>query len=490
MTEGGTSHCEVFLGGAWQNIMLIEPDFVASSTSVERGLLLYNVNDAVWNMAQVVRPWCEGYGRQGIACTDENWTGGDRVFGFFVKGGYFKNNAMAAIKCKLSKGISVSDVIVDSCGGTPENGPSGLYGAILLNSIGAMNVSNARIRDSGTAAIVFNGNDASKSRPDGFGLATIKTSKNFIEGTGTDATNGAGYGNGIVALGRIKEISCEGDSLRSIKRYGVMLDGAVRNGIQSANLRGVTVIDSPAASHYAIYVKNTGIVQQDGCRVHNWSLIPCWYENVENVRIGASDSAGDSATASACYYFGPGVQNVEFSGRASCSFYDAHANATAYVEGQRVQTGGNVYQCVTPGTSGTGTPPTGADGGVLLTDGTAQWRFVHYYRKNNSGLLFSPGAGLVTIGGSATFDYLVGPAIAGNPPSNLKRNQIASGTATLSGGTVTVTLPSTEFDANYKIALSHSANETIRVSSKTTTQATFTSSNGSSTSSVDWLAYR
>lgn len=61
-----------------------------------------------------------------------------------------------------------------------------------------------------------------------------------------------------------------------------------------------------------------------------------------------------------------------------------------------------------------------------------------------------------------------------------------SGTATLSAGTVSVTLPKRMPTAVYQIALSTSANETMRWSSKTDTGFTITSSNGSSTASVDW----
>ncbi|MAY78556.1 MAG: hypothetical protein CL802_13455 [Citromicrobium sp.] len=497
-TEGGASHCEIFLGGAWLDTKIIDPDWLANSTSVERGLHLFNVNDAVPIGCHIIRPIVKGYGRQGIAFADENWTGENRNFGLVVQGGHIQACKNSAIKAKLSKGILIDDVLIEGCGGVPENGPSGLYGAILLNSIGSMNVTNCRLRDNGTAAIVFNGNDGEassvgtgpKSRPDGYGLATIKTRGNFIEGTGTDETYGGDYGNGIVALGRIKEISLDDDSLRGIKRYGVQMDGAWRNGIQSVKLNKVTIIDSPSASHYAIYLKNAGIVQQDGCRVHNWSGLCNWYEQVETVIIGPLDSAGDSATAAFGYYFGTGVQNVEFYGRAGNSYYDAHADATGYLEGQRVQVGGNVYQCVIPGTSGTGTPPTGDDGSELLTDGTAKWRYVHKYRANNGGLLFSPGVQTVVVGDSATFPYLVGPAIGGNPPTNLRRSRIASGTVTLSAGSKTVTLPDVEFDTGYRIVLSHNADERIRWASKTPTSFICLSDNPDSTATVDWSISR
>lgn len=59
-------------------------------------------------------------------------------------------------------------------------------------------------------------------------------------------------------------------------------------------------------------------------------------------------------------------------GGASCQ--TAHADATAVTVGNWRSTGGNVYVCVTAGTTGTGTPPTGTTNGQ--TDGTAVWNYV------------------------------------------------------------------------------------------------------------------
>ena len=71
-----------------------------------------------------------------------------------------------------------------------------------------------------------------------------------------------------------------------------------------------------------------------------------------------------------------------------------------------------------------------------------------------------------------------------------KVNNTYAGTATLSGGTATVTLPRTETDALYRIALSVNADERIRWSSKTTTTFVLTSSNGASTATVDYIISR
>jgi hypothetical protein len=56
-----------------------------------------------------------------------------------------------------------------------------------------------------------------------------------------------------------------------------------------------------------------------------------------------------------------------------CSDGQAWTASTAYSVGQTVNTGGNVYQCITAGTSGT-TAPSGT--GSSITDGTVTWAYV------------------------------------------------------------------------------------------------------------------
>ncbi len=78
-------------------------------------------------------------------------------------------------------------------------------------------------------------------------------------------------------------------------------------------------------------------------------------------------------------------------------------------------------------------------------------------------------------------------------PQSLDTVELQSGTiASLggtgcSGGACTVTLSATLPSNKYHVALSVNANETVWVSSKTSTQFTVQSSNSSSTASVDWI---
>lgn len=66
-----------------------------------------------------------------------------------------------------------------------------------------------------------------------------------------------------------------------------------------------------------------------------------------------------------------------------------------------------------------------------------------------------------------------------------------SGTATFaSAGTVAVTLPEEEPDANYRVALGPQANETMWVTNKTTTGFTLNSSNGTSTATCEYSVQR
>ena len=68
---------------------------------------------------------------------------------------------------------------------------------------------------------------------------------------------------------------------------------------------------------------------------------------------------------------------------------------------------------------------------------------------------------------------------------------VESGTVAFpASNTVAVTLPTAMPDTNYRIALSANAQETVYVTTKTTTSFTLKSSNAGSTASVDWVTTR
>lgn len=72
----------------------------------------------------------------------------------------------------------------------------------------------------------------------------------------------------------------------------------------------------------------------------------------------------------------------------------------------------------------------------------------------------------------------------------LNRHSSFSGSVTLAAGTKAVVFDHTESDASYQIALSCSANETLRWSAKTALGFTITSSNGASTTPADYTITR
>lgn len=72
----------------------------------------------------------------------------------------------------------------------------------------------------------------------------------------------------------------------------------------------------------------------------------------------------------------------------------------------------------------------------------------------------------------------------------LNRHSSFSGSVTLALGTKTVTFDHTEPDASYQIALSCSANETLRWASKTATSFVINSSNAASVTPADWTITR
>jgi hypothetical protein len=90
----------------------------------------------------------------------------------------------------------------------------------------------------------------------------------------------------------------------------------------------------------------------------------------------------------------------------------------------------------------------------------------------------------------------IGSAVAasGSLPSGLASGAATltnqRGSVTLSGGTASVTLPATVPDTSYSVAVSTGVNETMRVTGKSTSGFTVTSSNGSSTATVDWILVR
>ena len=104
-----------------------------------------------------------------------------------------------------------------------------------------------------------------------------------------------------------------------------------------------------------------------------------------------------------------------------------------------------------------------------------------------------------SIGTAPTFNIAgskVGAAVAaaGTLPSGLGKGystlNMERGSVTLSGGTTSVTLPTTLPDNAYSVAVTTGVNETIRVTGKSTTGFTVTSSNGSSSAAVDWIVVR
>jgi hypothetical protein len=483
-SAGGT---EVFLGGGWQNILIEDADFLTTS-AVTRAVLIYNDAAGLWVNAHIRGGSCEGYSLQGVACTDEAWNGTDRVYGFTVDGMYFKSITGTAIKAKLSKGIRIINCLMETCGGTPEDPAAGLYGSILVNSVGEIDVSHNTLRANGDAGIVIGGNEGyPKSLPGGFGLNTAKVSHNIIEQTGLiNAT----YGNGIVLNAANKDIDINHNTIRGYARVGILINcGTDGRQVQFANIANNSILDSPTAALYATDIRACRNVRFDGNVGYN-NAFGAFFSGCENVTIGPRDSNGDSFQAGAdCYTF-VNVTNLVFDGRAACSLYSAMANTTAYTLGQRLHnSAGSAYEVVTAGTTGTGTAPTGTDLTTTYVDGTVRWAFVHKYRQNSIGLNFSGTTNLAKIGANASFEYITGTPLGGSVPSNVKRSEIASGTAVLAAGTVTVNI-TTEHDAAYRVNLTGDANETFRVSAKAVSSFTITSSNGASTANVDYKVFR
>lgn len=481
------SFVDIFMAGAWDSIVCEDVDMVCSSN---RGILIADEGGYLWSGAAIRRGRFSGFAMQGVGCTDEQWDGTDRVFGFSVEGGVYRNIGSAAVKAKLSKGIIVRGIDAEGCGGSPENAVSGLYGTILVNSIGMVEISGNSLRNNGTAAIVTNGNDPyPKSRPDGFGMASYNVSANQIEGCGVVD---AAYGNGIVHNGTAKSYIAANNQVRGVARYGVFLHHGALGLIQQIGLTGNHLLDSPEATHYAIRIVGAYKAALDGNICHNFPGDCVVVENSTEVSVGPQDRAGDSAISGRCYTF-TNCLNIFFDGQAASTFYDERQPSTAYALGDRVRLNANdVVECCQAGTTASGSAPALTDG--LATDGTVVWNWVQGYRKNDGGIYVAGTAPqLLKIGAGARFDYIVGPGVSGSGlPSSFKWAEIASGEATLAAGAAAVTFgtPQQQPNANYKIILSGDAAETFSFSARATGGFTINSSNGSSTAKVCWRAFR
>jgi hypothetical protein len=487
--QGASGH-DFYLSGAWQSMLFCDLDCV-NTGSADQAIGVFEESGAYWNQIEVCRGWFEGYTKWGIAVSDETWDGTDRVFGMTVRGGYWKDCGMAGIKAKLSKGILIDGAHVEGCGSTLENGPSGLFGAILVNSVGQIRIVNNVVRDAGHGAITTNGNDGPpKGYPQGLGLPSNVVANNIIERV-TSPT--AGYGNGISMLGRIKSAHIVHNDIRYAERHGVYVDGAQRNGVKHLKSSG-NFVGHASTTQYAYLFRNIDTALIDGDEGVDYGGTIASFENIYSLRVGASARYHDSRSGVSVVNI-INVTRVGFDGGANCSLYPAWATSTAYTEGQRVNNGGNAYECTTAGTSSNvAGGPAGTDPATVVGDGsggTAAWTYVHKYRQNTVGLAFSGTAPeLARIGACADFSYVTGSSTSG-APTNLRRPVIASGTVTLASGTSTApAISPNEQDAGYRISLSGDAAETFTWASKAVGGFTINSSNGSSTANVDWVVYR
>lgn len=114
---------------------------------------------------------------------------------------------------------------------------------------------------------------------------------------------------------------------------------------------------------------------QTGTLLAELTLPSDWLTAAANGTVSMSGSWQDLAADAAGYatYFrilDNAGANVDY--QALCS--QAWAASTAYVVGQQVNNGGNVYRCTTAGTSAGSGGPSGT--GTGITDGSAVWSFV------------------------------------------------------------------------------------------------------------------
>jgi hypothetical protein len=96
----------------------------------------------------------------------------------------------------------------------------------------------------------------------------------------------------------------------------------------------------------------------------------------------------------------------------------------------------------------------------------------------------------VVIGSNVTYSYRSISGVAGISTGYIKAQNLRGSVSMGGSGSKNVTLPTSEPDANYYIAISASANETFWITNRTATGFTVNSSNPASNATVHWILVR
>jgi hypothetical protein len=373
---------EINLGGIWTDTLIEDID--AQSANADRVLLLYDNNTTGWQGLIVRGGFSSGYKKQLWAVTDENVDGTNRVWtAVFDSVRCFGSN-WSAIKAKTSRNIKVINCTFDGCGLAQEDQPNGLYGDVLVNSLGKVLIQGNTFRNSGSASIKCNAVAVVQypiANPAGLGEDLWGIYDNEIDTTGV-VFSATGYG--IAVTNGWKEMLVSRNAMRNLTGSGIITLNAATSPFWDLGVFDNVITDSPTANN-PISISIGQSLRMNGNFVQNCGATGIAITSVDEVSMGSENAVLDPASAG-----GRGVQlnnckNVVLRGRYGNSTYTQWAITTAYSVGTRVFNGANVYECVVAGTSGAGAGPV-ATSGADTSDGTVTWYFVGKYQLMPNGV--------------------------------------------------------------------------------------------------------
>ncbi|HYV18708.1 MAG TPA: hypothetical protein VFC25_06745 [Verrucomicrobiae bacterium] len=232
-----------------------------------------------------------------------------------------------------------------------------------------------------------------------------------------------------------------------------------------------------------------------GCHLHAESSKAGASGSVQALRVGSASSGAELAVIGTQIHLKIGTTNIGSSTRNMFGFFfnaagtgpshydfvgsDIHYESPASMSQGRI--GGIGYNPTTASQFisfvGSGIYDIGGSGGTF-----------------RSNIIQTTSAGTAPVFRTSGANISSAVAASGSLPSGLASGASTltnqRGSVTLSGGTASVTLPAAVPDTAYSVAVSTGVNETIRVTGKSTTGFTVTSSNGTSTATVDWILLR
>lgn len=391
----GTGGNEFYLGGVWVDTLIEDPN--CFSATADRCLLLYDNSTTGWTGLIVRGGSSTQYLKQQWATTDENWDGTNRVWDVLIDGVRCKNSNWSAVKCKTSRGVKVVNCNFDACGLAQEDQASGLYGDVLVNSLGDVLIANNTFRNSGSCAVKCNTALVSQyplSTPGGQAISVWNVSHNQIENTGV-VFSAQGYG--INLADGMKNIILDGNNMRGVVQPGFY---AVQTSVIpffDLTYTNNTIQDSPGASP-AVSIAYGQSLRMEGNLCQNFGNVGVQLDNITDIRIGPTDSVLDATTTGGYGYQVGNFRNLSIKARAGNSTYTTWVALTAYGVGARVFNGANVYEAVVAGTSGNTGGPVNTSG--ASTDGSVTWYFIGKY------LMLSYGVRIVgSANGKADLDF-------------------------------------------------------------------------------------